>query len=110
MKVREEIAKAQAITLKGHIQYMDDSVVSKTIIDKETGSLTLFAFDAGQGLSEHTTPFDAVAEILEGEAKLNIGGQEITAQAGQIVVMPANVPHSITAEKRFKMMLSMIHS
>jgi quercetin dioxygenase-like cupin family protein len=92
------------------IDYADDSVVSKTIIDKPVGTLTLFAFDAGQGLSEHTAPYDAVVQILDGKALLTIGGKKINVSAGQLIIMPANVPHSVAAEEKFKMMLTMIRA
>ena len=102
--------KSEPIDLARWVAYADGAVVSKTLLDKKTGTLTVFAFDAGQGLSEHTAPFDAVVQILEGEACLVIGGQEISAAAGQLVVMPAHVPHSLRAERRFKMLLTMIRS
>lgn len=90
------------------VQYADESVVSKTILDKSVGTLTLFAFDEGQSLSEHTSPYDAVVQILDGRARLIIGGEEVAAEAGQLVVMPANVPHAVMADRRFKMLLTMI--
>lgn len=99
---------AQAITLKDFVEYAPEAVVSKTLIDKKAGTLTLFAFYAGQGLSEHTAPFDAVVEILDGEAELTIGGEVVNASAGQLVIMPANVPHALRAVKNFKMLLTMI--
>jgi len=98
----------QAIELKEAVSYSPGSVVSKTILDKKAGTLTLFAFDQGQGLSEHTAPFDAVVQILDGEAQLIIGGKDVYAKAGSLVVMPANVPHAVRAEKKFKMLLIMI--
>lgn len=104
------VEKGLAFDLKDSIQYAAGSVVSKTLLDKKTGTLTLFAFDAGQGLSEHTAPFDAVVEILDGEARLTIGGKDVLALAGNMVVMPANTPHAVRAEKRFKMLLIMIRS
>ena len=94
--------------LKNLIDYSDDSVVSKTILDKPVGTITLFAFDKGQGLSEHTSPYDAFVEVIDGSTKLVIAGREIIACAGQIVIMPANVPHSVFAEEKFKMLLVMI--
>lgn len=100
---------AEAVSLKNHIQYALDSVVSKTLLDNKGGTITLFAFSEGQGLSEHTAPFDALAQILEGQAALNIGGRDVLASEGQLVLMPANVPHSLRAEKPFKMLLTMIH-
>ncbi|MFH0940334.1 MAG: cupin domain-containing protein [Candidatus Omnitrophota bacterium] len=98
----------EAIDLKETVSYSSGSVVSKTLLDKKTGTLTLFAFDQGQGLSEHTAPFDAVVQILDGEAHLVIGGEDVYAKAGRLVVMPAHVPHSVRAEQKFKMLLIMI--
>ena len=100
--------KATAINIAGHIEYASGSIVSKAILQKSTGSLTLFAFDAGQKLSEHTAPFDAVVHVLDGEAELVIGGEKILVPAGSFAVMPANIPHAINAVKRFKMALTMI--
>lgn len=102
--------KSRAINLKNFVLYADQSVVSKTLIDKKTGTLTLFAFDAGQGLSEHTAPFDAVVEILDGEAEVIIAGQPVTVGTGEMVIMPANLPHSLHAQQRFKMLLTMLRS
>jgi quercetin dioxygenase-like cupin family protein len=92
------------------VEYASDSIVSKTILDKPAGTLTLFAFDRGQRLSEHTSPYDAVVEVLDGKAMLTIGGRDVEATAGQLVIMPANVPHAVTAAERFKMLLIMIRS
>ncbi len=90
------------------VQYAADSVVSKTLLDKPVGTITLFAFDKGQRLSEHTAPYDAVVQIIDGAGKITIGGKELKLSAGQIVIMPANVPHSVAADERFKMLLIMI--
>ena len=100
--------KGKPISLAEHVAYSDGAVVSKTLLQKKTGTLTLFAFDAGQGLSEHTSPYDATVQVLDGEAKLTIGGEDIMVQQGNMVIMPANIPHAVTAEKRFKMLLIMI--
>lgn len=100
--------KGRAIELATGVDYAAGSVVSKTILDKKTGTLTLFAFDAGQGLSEHTSPYDATVQILEGAGELTIGGKKLVPKAGQLVIMPANTPHSVRALERFKMMLIMI--
>ena len=100
--------KGKQINLAGGIEYSEGAVVSKTILDKKTGTLTLFAFDEGQGLSEHTSPYDATVQVLEGEATLTIGGKAVKAKAGELVIMPAGIPHDVKAEKRFKMMLIMI--
>lgn len=99
---------AKAANLTGLIDYSPDSIVSKTIIDKSIGTVTLFAFDAGQSLSEHQTPYDALVQIVDGSAILIIGGKKIKASAGQIVIMPANVPHAVQAKEKFKMLLTMI--
>jgi quercetin dioxygenase-like cupin family protein len=106
----KEAEKAKAIDLVSYVDYAGGSVVSKTLVNKKVGTLTLFSFDAGQGLSEHTAPFDAVVQVLDGEAELTIGGETVKAGAGQMVIMPASVPHSVHAAKRFKMMLIMIRS
>lgn len=100
--------RGQAIGTATFIDYADGAVVSKTLLDKTAGTLTLFAFDAGQGLSEHTSPYDATVLIVDGEATLVIGGKPMTAKAGELVIMPAGIPHALRAERRFKMLLIMI--
>ena len=90
------------------VDYSADSIVSKTIVDKPTGTITLFSFDKNQKLSEHTSPYDAVVQVLDGRASLTIGGQIQQVPAGEIIIMPANVPHAVYAEERFKMLLIMI--
>ena len=85
-------------------------MVSRTIIDKKTGTLTLFAFGEGQALSEHTVPFDALVYIIDGESEVTISGNALHLKAGEIVIMPANEPHALKAVKKFKMMLVMIRS
>ncbi len=100
--------KGQAIGMRDFIAYADGSVVSKTLLDKKTGTLTLFAFDQGQGLSEHTSPYDATVLVIDGEATLIMGGTPIQAKTGDLVVMPSGVPHSVRAEVPFKMLLIMI--
>jgi len=100
--------KGRPLALADEVDYADGSVVSKTLLNKKTGTLTLFAFDAGQSLSEHTSPYDATVCILDGEAKLVIGGEDVIARAGEMVIMPANVPHDVRADSRFKMLLIMI--
>ncbi len=92
------------------VGYQEGSVVSRTIIDKETGTLTLFAFARGQGLSEHTAPFDALVYVLDGEAEVTISGRSTNLEEGEMVIMPANQPHALRAIERFKMMLVMIKS
>ncbi len=102
--------KAKAMVLTEIIDYSKDSVVSKTLLDKPRGTITLFAFDAGQGLSEHTAPFDAVVQVLDGVAQVIIAGKSHSVCANQMIIMPANVPHALKAKKRFKMLLTMIRS
>jgi len=92
------------------IDYQSGSVVSKTIVDKPSGTITLFAFDKGQGLSEHMAPYDALVYIVDGKAEIKISGNPLQVSAGQMVVMPANRPHALRAISRFKMMLVMIKS
>jgi len=101
---------AQAMKLSDLVEYQEGSVVSRTIIDRKTGTLTLFAFGKGQGLSEHTAPFDAFVYLLEGEAEITISGKALRLQEGEMVMMPANEPHALKAIKEFKMMLVMIRS
>ena len=90
--------------------YQDGAVVSRTLLKRGGGTVTLFAFDEGQSLSEHTAPFDAIAHVLEGEALITIAGTPLTARAGDLVLMPANLPHAVHAATRFKMLLTMIRS
>ncbi len=101
---------ATKIALSDKISYQAGSIVSQEIVSKKAGTITLFAFDAGQGLSEHTAPFDAVVEIVDGEAEITVSGKTVTAGPGELVVMPAGEPHSLSAKKRFKMLLIMIRS
>lgn len=102
--------KEQAIKLNGMINYQEGSVVSRTLIGKKTGTVTLFAFDEGQGLSEHTAPYDAMVYLLEGKAEITISGKIYHLEEGEMIIMPANDPHALQAEKPFKMMLIMIKS
>jgi quercetin dioxygenase-like cupin family protein len=92
------------------IDYQEGSVVSKTLIDKGIGTITLFAFDEGQGLSEHTAPFDAFVQVVDGEAEIIVSGTKHMLQAGQMIIMPANQPHAVKAVKKFKMLLVMIRA
>lgn len=89
------------------IKYQKDAVVSKEILKTSSGSVTLFAFDSGQGLSEHTTPFEALVQILDGEAEITISGKTHLVKTGETIHMPANLPHALKAVKRFKMLLTM---
>jgi quercetin dioxygenase-like cupin family protein len=92
------------------VEYAEDSIVSKTILDKQVGTITLFAFDKGQKLSEHQAAFDAVVQVIDGSVQLKVGGEDIKVCAGQLVIMPGNVPHAVAAEEKFKMLLTMIRA
>ena len=106
----ERRLEAQAAKLAELIDYQDGSVVSREIISKKTGTVTLFAFDQGQGLSEHTAPFDALVYVFDGEAEIVISGKPLRVKQGETVIMPANQPHALKAIKRFKMILTMIRA
>ncbi len=101
---------SQAHNLSGLVNYQEGTVVSRTIIKKETGTITLFAFDKGEGLSEHTAPFDALVYIVEGEAEIIISGKSNIAKSGEMIIMPAGEPHALKAKEKFKMLLVMIKS
>jgi quercetin dioxygenase-like cupin family protein len=92
------------------VDYQKGAVVSKTIIEKKTGTVTLFAFDMGQGLSEHTAPFDALVQVLDGEVEISISGKPFHLKQGEIIIMPANKPHALKSVTHFKMLLTMIRS
>ncbi len=92
------------------VDYQEGSVVSRTIIKKKTGTVTVFAFDEGQGLSEHTAPFDALVHIVDGEAEVTVSGEAYTVRSGEFAILPADEPHALQASVRFKMVLTMIRS
>ena len=97
-------------SLPGIIEYQDGSIVSKILVKQARGSVTLFAFDAGQELSEHTAPFDAFVQIVDGECEVTICGTRHVLRTGESIVMPAHIPHALRAGSRFKMLLTMIRS
>jgi quercetin dioxygenase-like cupin family protein len=97
-------------SLADMVDYQEGSVVSQTIIKKKTGTVTLFAFDQGEGLSEHTAPFDAMVQVIDGEVEIKISGKPFILEQGDMIIMPADEPHALTAVKRFKMLLTMIRS
>lgn len=99
---------AKSVMLTELVSYQPGSIISRTLAKSDAGILTLFAFDTGQSLSEHTTPYDAYVQVLDGEVELKIGGKSVLAHTGETVLMPANVPHGVTAVKQFKMLLTMI--
>ncbi|MDO8549661.1 MAG: cupin domain-containing protein [Ignavibacteria bacterium] len=107
MKTKNEIISV-AIKAADFIEYSDNSVVSKQIIKKETGTITLFAFDKAQSLSEHTTPFDAFVQIVDGKAEFIIDGKPVIVSKEEFIILPANIPHSVNAIEKFKMLIVMI--
>ncbi|MBI5000467.1 MAG: cupin domain-containing protein [Euryarchaeota archaeon] len=108
MPIKKEIATGQPFSLAGSIGYQKGAVVSKTIVMKDAGTVTLFSFDKGEGLSEHTAPYDALVIILDGRAEVRISGKAHLLQAGDAIAMPADKPHALKAVERFKMMLVMV--
>ncbi len=110
MEQGEKQLAGVALNLEDMISYQEGSVVSRTVIARDTGTVTLFAFARGQGLSEHTAPFDALVYILDGEAEITISAKPIRVKAGEMIIMPANEPHALRAVDKFKMLLVMIRS
>jgi quercetin dioxygenase-like cupin family protein len=106
---RDDIT-AKALKMGDLVEYQAGSIVSRTLIERPTGTVTLFGFDEGQGLSEHTAPFDALVCVLEGETEIAVSGTPFMLQAGDMIIMPAHEPHAVKAIKKFKMMLTMIRS
>jgi quercetin dioxygenase-like cupin family protein len=102
------LPEAEPVRLAELLDYVPGSIVSRTLQKKKVGTITLFAFAEGQELSEHSTPYDALVQVLDGQVDLTIGGQRVPASAGETVLMPANIPHAVTATKPFKMLLTMI--
>jgi quercetin dioxygenase-like cupin family protein len=107
---QDEGRKGVVTRLVDLANYQTGAIVSRTVIGKKTGSVTFFAFDEGQGLSEHTTPYDALVYILDGEAEITISGKALQLGEGEMVIMPANEPHALRANRRFKMLLTMVRS
>jgi quercetin dioxygenase-like cupin family protein len=101
---------AQPVDILGLVSYQEGAVISRTLSNSESGTVTLFAFDQNQGLSEHTSPYDAFVQILEGSVEIFISGERMEATKGQIMTLPANQPHALNALSKFKMLLMMIHS
>ena len=102
--------KGKAIEIGSLAEYQEGSVVSREIIKKQVGTVTIFAFDKGQGLSEHSAPFDALVQIIDGVAEISISGEKNTVKKGEFIIMPANDPHALFANEPFKMVLTMIRS
>ena len=105
-----EELKARKLKVEDLIEYQEGAVVSREIIRKGTGTITVFAFDKGEGLSEHTAPFDAVVQVIDGKAEITISGNKNVMETGDMIIMPANEPHALHATERFKMILTMIRS
>ena len=102
--------KTQSAQLSEMVEYQAGAIVSRELLKKKTGTVTLFAFDEGQGLSEHTAPFDTLVQVVEGEAEITIAGKRHRVRAGELILMPANQPHALKAGQRFKMLLTMIRA
>ncbi len=104
--IDQETSEVNSLTKM--VQYQQNAIVSKSLIDRKSGTVTLFAFDKGQGLSEHTTPYDALVQIFDGEAEATLSGRSYHLKTGEIIVMPARKPHALKALVRFKMLLTML--
>jgi quercetin dioxygenase-like cupin family protein len=104
----KEFSKGITFIFSESIDYADLAIVSKTLLKKETGNISLFAFDEGQALSEHTAPFDALVQVIDGEVEIIINRKSFILRNGESIIMPANIPHAVKASKRFKMILTMI--
>lgn len=108
--MKTEFETSKTADLETLIDYSGDAVVSKTLIKKDTGTVTLFSFDKGQGLSEHTAPYDAMVQVVDGKALITIDKKAYEVAAGEFIIMPADVPHALEAKEKFKMLLTMIKS
>ena len=104
----EQYPKSQIVQLGDSVEYADNSIVSKAVIKSGSGNVTLFAFDKAQELSEHTAPFDALVQVLDGSVKITIAGQPYDLESGSSIIMPASIPHAVKAVEKFKMLLTMI--
>jgi quercetin dioxygenase-like cupin family protein len=106
--IKNEFSRSQTFSFSDSIEYSEGGIVSKTVIRKAKGNVSLFAFDKGEGLSEHTAPFDALVQIIDGKAEITIDSQAYYLNEGESIILPANVPHALSAIERFKMILTMI--
>ena len=107
---KSKMSAGEVLDLAGLVSYAEGSIVSRTLVENKAGTITLFAFDAGQGLSEHAAPFDALVQVLDGKGEFTVRGKTNSVGVGQALLMPANVPHAVKAGKRFKMLLTMLRS
>jgi quercetin dioxygenase-like cupin family protein len=105
-----EFEKSKVFTFAGSVEYADGAIVSKTVLKRETGNISLFAFAKGEALSEHTAPFDALLQVVDGKGEIVIGGKSHLLESGQSIIMPANITHAVKAVEKFKMVLTMIKS
>ena len=105
-----EFLKRNVFSFADSVSYAEGAIVSKTILKKQTGNISLFAFDKGEALSEHTSPFDAIIEVVDGRAEIIIGGEPYILESGETIIMPGNIPHAVNAVEKFKMVLIMIRS
>jgi quercetin dioxygenase-like cupin family protein len=105
---QHEFPHAETISLSASVDYAPNAVVSKMVLKKPNGHITLFAFDAGEELSEHTSPFDALVQVIDGAAEILIFGQSFMVRSGESIILPGNVPHAVKANERFKMLLTMV--
>jgi len=106
----KKVAKGKAVGLDSLVGYQDGAVVSRTVIDKPVGTVTMFSFDEGEGLSEHTAPYDAMVLVVDGEAEIKVAGKANAVKAGEMIILPAGRPHALRAVSRFKMLLVMIRA
>jgi quercetin dioxygenase-like cupin family protein len=105
-----EFEKAKVFSFNDSVEYASGGILSKTVLKKETGNISLFSFAIGESLSEHTAPFDAMIEVVDGKGEITIGGKPFNLSAGEAIIMPANIPHAVKAVEKFKMVLTMIKS
>jgi quercetin dioxygenase-like cupin family protein len=105
-----EFSKSEVFSFAGSVDYADGAIVSKTVLKKQTGNISLFAFDKGEALSEHTAPFDALIQVVDGRGEIIIGGKSFFLETNDSIIMPANIPHAVKAAEKFKMVLTMIKS
>ena len=105
-----EFEKSKVFMFNDSIEYSEGGIVSKTVLKKQTGNISLFSFDKGEALSEHTAPFDAMIQVVDGRGEIIIGGKSFFLEPGQVIIMPANITHAVKASEKFKMVLTMIRS
>jgi quercetin dioxygenase-like cupin family protein len=110
MMESNEFKKSETFTYASSVDYAAGAIVSKTVLKKQTGNISLFAFDKGEALSEHTAPFDAIIQVVDGKGEVTIGGKPFVLEAGETIIMPGGIPHSVKAVEKFKMVLTMIRS